>query len=302
LEVTVEGEISEFFERRSVLGKDVYVVRDHHQVLAAWALIRRGRTEPPNLITIDHHTDVYEAFLRHAAMRENAEGVSAEDALAERNAMVGALHWERDASVSAAIGQLENDEHIDAATRSGILKAAFCIQLSDSGGHQSIEETAYDAARTAAWHAKSPAPTPRAGPKTYPAAENGIYVIGHDCALNCTKRCHDDQCLIDHAREIIESPYLDDQLARGAAISRCVGLNSLEEQPYILDIDLDVFHSRKAVAPDDPSTFHRLIRGALAITIATEPEWVDDLWDDEEPIEVLELLDMVVSQIEKALA
>lgn len=33
----------------------------------------------------------------------------------------------------------------------------------------------------------------------------------------------------------------------------------------------------KAVEPDDPSTFHRLIHGAVAITIATELDLVDDL-------------------------
>ncbi|CAN7617495.1 UPF0489 family protein [Variovorax paradoxus] len=295
-------EIPEFFERRNVLGKDIYVVRDHHQVLAAWARIRRELPGPPNLITIDHHADVYEAFLRHASLLENLEGESEEDALASRNTMVDNIRWDSDASVFEAIAHLENDEHIDAATRSGILRMAFCIQLSDSGGHQSIEDTAYDEAKTAAWQTQSAPPTPPTGRRTYPAAENGIYTIGHDCALSCTKRSHDDQCATVQAREIIESAYLDDQLARGSEISRCVGLADLEAQPYILDIDLDVFHSRKAVTPDDPSTFDRLVRGAVAITIATEPEWVEDLWDDDEPINAAELLNMVLSQIERALA
>lgn len=52
--------------------------------------------------------------------------------------------------------------------------------------------------------------------------------------------------------------------------------------PTILDIDLDVFHSRKAITPDDPSTLHRLVRNAVAITIATEPECVEELWHDED--------------------
>jgi hypothetical protein len=294
--------IPEFVDYRNIRGKHIYVVRDHHQVLAAWARIRRELPAPPNLITIDHHTDVYEAFLRHASLLENLEGVSAEDALASRDAMVDAIRWDSDASVAEAIAQLENDEHIDAATRSGIIALAFCIQLSDSGGYPSIEDRAYDEARAAAWRAKSPPPSPPTGARTYAPAENGIYTIGHDCALGCTKKPHDDQCVTDHAREIIESAYLEDQLARGAEISRCVGLPDLEAQPYILDIDLDVFHSRKAVEPDDPSTFHRLIHGAVAITIATEPDWVDDLWDDEEPIASAELLDMVLSQIQSALA
>ena len=76
----------------------------------------------------------------------------------------------------------------------------------------------------------------------------------------------------------------------------------LEAAPYILDIDLDAFHSRKAITPDDPSTLHRLIRNAVAITIATEPECVDELWHDEaDRMDSNDLLAELIRHIEAAL-
>jgi hypothetical protein len=42
-------------------------------------------------------------------------------------------------------------------------------------------------------------------------------------------------------------------------------------------IDLDVFRTRRAVMPDDPRPFRRLIAGAKAITTARERAWVERL-------------------------
>lgn len=294
-------DLSQLFEYLKIDGKEVFVVRDHHHALAAWASVRRACTNPPNLITIDHHTDVDEAFLGHAAWRVHTGEISEEAGVAERNALVAAIDWKSDAGITHAIKSLQHDEHIDAATRSGILKSAFAIQLSDGGGYSSMEEAAHKKAVAIAWQTQTKPPSPLTGLRTYAPAENGIYVISHECAIGCEKRPHDDQCVIDHALQIIESPYLDDQLARGAKIAVCLGMPTVDAEPYILDIDLDVFHSRKATAPNDPSTFYRLIKGALAITIATEPECVEDLWHGDDLMGTKELLDTVLSHIQQAL-
>ena len=44
--------------------------------------------------------------------------------------------------------------------------------------------------------------------------------------------------------------------------------------PYILDIDLDVFKGEKSISPDDPAFFFQLVRKAEAITISRERDWV----------------------------
>ena len=113
---------------------------------------------------------------------------------------------------------------------------------------------------------------------------------------------HDDECLVKHADEILETAYLNDQLARGSEISRCIGLPDLEAAPYILDIDLDAFHTHKAIEPHDPTTLYRMIKNAVAITIATEKQCVDELWlDEDNPMSSGDLLAMLLDHIDKAM-
>lgn len=288
--------LTSLFRHLSICGKDVYVVDDHHQALAPWALIRRSLNQAPNLITIDHHTDVHEAFLGHAHL-ETME--SDGDPWAFASELAKRIDFRDDQSLLWAIEHLRHDEHIDAATVSGILNYAFCIQLSDGGGNPSIEDQAYAADR----QARSPQPPtlqPPSRPMTYEDPENHIFVIPHDCAIGCTRMPHNDDCVVEHGNMIIESIYLNDQLARGSEMSRCVGIARVNAQPYILDIDLDAFHSRKAIEPADPSTFYRLIRNSVAITIATEAECVDELKFDDESIDAVMLLNRLMKHIETA--
>jgi hypothetical protein len=148
----------------------------------------------------------------------------------------------------------------------------------------------------------SPRPAPPSKPLTYAPAPNRIYALPFDCFIGCQAMPHNDACLVKQADEIIEARYLDDQLQRGSEISCCIGLPHLEAAPYILDIDLDAFHTRKAINPGDPATFHRLIKNAAAITIATEAECVDEEWlDDDDPMDAQELLAELLVHIDKAL-
>lgn len=288
--------LSDEFEHRLIKGKDIYVVEAHHHALAAWALVRRALPQPPNLITIDHHTDTHEAFLGYAWMEHRAD-----DEVAFREHLTKSIDWRDDANLQAAIAKLRHDEHISAATQSGILDQAYCIQLSDSGGSQSMEEEAFAEDRQARWPSPPMLPVPTR-PMTYAATTERMYVIPAPCYIGCATLPHNDDCVTRHALEIVEARYLEDQLVRGAEISRCFGLPHLEAAPYILDIDLDAFHSRKAITPDDPSTLHRLIKNALAVTIATEPECVYDLWHDEgDRMDSSELLAELIKHIEAAL-
>lgn len=289
--------LSSLFKHLDFGGKDVYVVDDHHYALAPWALMRRRLGRAPNLITLDHHTDVHEAFLGHAHLETYESGG---DAWALARDLVKRIDWQNDQSLLWAIEHLRHDEHIDAATLSGVLNYAFCIQLSDHGGNPSIEQQEYDADRQARWP-RPPSLPPPYRPMTYGDPGNRIFVISHDCAIGCNRMPHNDDCVVEHGNMVIESIYLDDQLARGSEMSRCVGIEHLEAQPYILDIDLDVFHSRKAIEPADRATFYRLIRNAAAITVATEAECVEDLKFDGETIDAEFLLARLMEHIKAAI-
>ena len=61
-------EISNFFDLRCINGKPVYIVDDHHKVLAAWAMERRKLESAPFLLSIDHHTDPDDAFAGHCSI------------------------------------------------------------------------------------------------------------------------------------------------------------------------------------------------------------------------------------------
>lgn len=141
-------------------------------------------------------------------------------------------------------------------------------------------------------------------PFTYEPAPNNVFVVGHECFMACPGPPHTEECKTPHSSEVIEGPYVEEQLARAAQMGRCVGIEGgLESVPYILDVDLDVFHTVAAIEPKDPAVFHRLIRGAMAITIATEPECVEELWrDDERKLSADELLARLLSHIEQALS
>lgn len=291
--------LNDKFEHRVIKGKDIYVVEAHHHALATWALVRRASARPPNLITIDHHTDTHEAFLGYASMEHYEH--RADDEVALRDQLTAEIDWKSDASLMDAISKLRHDEHISAATQSGVLDQAYCIQLSDHGGSQSLEEEAFATNRQARWPAAPTLPIPQR-PMTYAATAERMYVIPAPCYLGCQARPHNDDCVTRHALEIVEARYLEDQLVRGSEISRCFGLSNLEAAPYILDIDLDAFHSRKAIRPENPSTLHRLIRNAVAITIATEPECVEQLWHDEDDrMDSEELLAELMRHIDAAL-
>lgn len=83
---------------------------------------------------------------------------------------------------------------------------------------------------------------------------------------------------------------------------RLTSCNSSRLSIYILDIDLDAFHTRRAINPEDPSTLYRLIKNALTITIATEAGCVEDLWlDDADKMSSDDLLSDLLAHIDKAL-
>lgn len=290
--------LNHFFQHQSIKGKDVYVVDDHHKALAAWALIRRPLAAAPNLITLDHHTDTHDAFLRYGYWEHEKKRVP--DADAFRAQLVAQIDYASDPAIEAAIANLKYDEHINAATMSRILGKAFCIQLSDRGGYQSIEEAEASELRNQ-WPPK-PVHVQPCRPFTYLAAAGNVYVISHDCYIGCEAGTHDESCEVMRAGQIIDAKYLDDQLQRGAEISRCIGLADLEAAPYILDIDLDVFHTRRSINPENPSTFYRMIKNAVAITIATEAQCVNEEWlDDDDKMTANELLAELLAHIDKAL-
>ncbi len=87
----------------------IVAVEQHHEVLFPWAELRRATGRAARALTLDHHTDVLEAFSHCGGARPgDFDRVDA-------------------ASVSAAIARLRHDEHLDWALRSGILAESWVL-------------------------------------------------------------------------------------------------------------------------------------------------------------------------------
>jgi hypothetical protein len=163
------------------------------------------------------------------------------------------------ASIRRAIALLANDEHIDCARQSGIIDRVLIFLGAGHGG------------------VRLP----------------GTTVFEDSCLPNCVKVTHDDDCmrlLADHVLEpVLLGPRIDSMI-------REIG-QPLGEFSYILDIDLDLFRTRRATTPADPSLFRRLISFAGAVTIARESDWVERLSLDDEAITSEELEAIMIDHI-----
>lgn len=78
----------------------------------------------------------------------------------------------------------------------------------------------------------------------------------------------------EHSDLAIESDYLTTKLNLITEVCEELGFENIFSRDLILDIDLDYFRTKKAIAPDTPSVFYHLIQHSLAVTIAEEPRFV----------------------------
>jgi hypothetical protein len=240
-----------------------------------FSAVRKEVEVAPNLISLDHHTDSHPPFLRHVCRQIVARGGDQEEETVRAN-LVSEVRWQDDSSVRSAIEKLQHDEHIQTATLAGIINYTFVIHLDGSGG-------------TPISNNNSSIP------------EGRIFLVPHDCFIGCERRSHDDECWRTHSNQVLETSYLDDQLQKAREMTTYVGILDIEESWYVLDIDLDFFHTERALNPESPEVFHRLIRKATAITIAKEPACTADLWLDP-PIDIRIMLEWVIEHIREACA
>ncbi|MGY2492015.1 UPF0489 family protein [Cupriavidus sp. CP313] len=294
--------MNQIYDEFSIGGKDVYIVNAHHFVLLPWAKIRRGVENAPTLITLDHHTDTMGAFRAHRSIATKGDWDEAEKMLPE---LIADIDWKDEQSLLRAVSKLRHDEHIHTAFLSGIISCAFAINLFDQV--PSIEEDAFHEEVSRSFdllmQGRDPGPSPNrpTPPYTYAPRGDGMFTICAECAIGCEKMPHDDDCVIARANQVLESNYLDRELATANRMASAMGLGAADSGPYILDIDLDYFHSEKAINPDDAATIYRLMRNSLAITVALEPECVKELRCEGSHIDAHLLLERLKQHIAAAM-
>lgn len=294
------------FEHKIINNKDIYIVENHHHVLEPWANYRKETNETPILITLDHHTDCHPAFLFYCYYQYQREEIDKEEMYRNQEAQL--IDFNDVCTVRDAIEKLKHDEHIDAGIKSGIIKTAFIISyqatfdkpMSYKEEKRVKEARSYEAI-IASLQGKAFEVVSKEG---YPESENGMYIIGANCWIGDEDNHptpHDNSCIKPHYDQATESIYLEDKLSTINKMNPGLVKNNQLTVEYILDIDLDYFHTLQSIQPEKYDIFYNLIRNAKIITIATEPDCVDMLKYEGEQINSSLLLDALLAHIERAL-
>lgn len=251
----------------NISGKSVFTFDSHHEALLPWAQCARDLGVLPRLLTLDYHCDTRPAFIGHCAV-DIAAGLGDEDWETRAAVEVAKIDFRNDDSIREAILKLRYDEHISAAVQSGIIDIAFAIVGSSiMNEYESNEQRAAEAVWQAQWEDHPWAPKPKArAPYTYSIPDERIIELPHQKV-----RAKDQPPSKMYANMALESSFLRGRLDFIDIITKSAGVPGLFDAPFILDIDLDYFNTKKAVQPADHLVFHELIRQAKIITIAREP-------------------------------
>jgi hypothetical protein len=229
--------------------------------LSAWAEIKAEQNGDLILLTFDHHTDTHEAFIGYASRQNKTEKVGVDPIMEQRLCKVD---WSNEQDVLEAVADLRNDEQIDAALKLGLFSYAFCF----NNEHRN------------------------AIPEDKAVKNERVYLIAEECEPICVKEKHADR--------VLESALLDKLITRCNGMAARIGIEDITKVPYVLDIDLDYFKTKDSLSPKDSVHFHKLIRGAVGITIATEPNFVRNMSLDEN-LDSDYALERILEHIDQAL-
>ena len=292
--------------RQSIRGKSVVSFESHHYALLPWSEWRQDLDAAPRLLSIDYHTDKHEPFLRWTFKEWTHQtgdrvGMPSDNELAAlRSKRLSMVSPGDRASVAAAVLDLCHDEHIKTALQTDVLDVAFLISHEDQDKLLSDQQIALDQE----WEKQDDivqlmriAEKPSAqAPFTYTLSASRLVILEDDTPQP------DESAYRQWRDSVIDGPFLQRRLDLIDDICRTAGLDPLFSRPFILDIDLDAFNTRQAIAPQDPSVFYELIRRAYAISIAQEPGCVEACQIEGERLAAPWLEKQLMAHIERALS
>lgn len=213
--------------RISKSGQKIYIVEKHHEVLEAWE-----KYQGYNIITLDTHKDTQLCFTGKNLDRE--QGIND--------------YKNSNKSIAQIIENLKNDEHIDFATRSGMISKVFTITHDVSSNKNENPNTCNKDGIEQNGYKEEPIIQYKNVDyvnNNYPT--EGTYTYTRIHALS------------------------DDFLSNAISFFKGIDSNCLDQ--YILDIDLDYICTMYAF-DTDLTVLKSLIKNAAAITIAKETHCV----------------------------
>ena len=266
------------------MKKRVYIAWLHHHVIKEWYRYRECGMQ---LLSFDYHTDFRGAFC----------GKSGRAYPSEQTAFYMRKHIPCN-DVGLAINDLENDEHIDFALRSKIIKRAFVFS--------------HNPCLNRDWALSVPTVVPCPYSEVSPKmtgeallqlkllrARAPILVKDQSCrgVGAGSVEIRDKDLIVSYSEE--RHPLLTekDGSQRAKLVTTDVVLDEVmgtfreygfNQDNYILDFDCDFIRDPDAMTHGRLHTLKELIRGAKAITIAREPKDVIDCSEGKLYSEVIE--------------
>lgn len=246
-----------------VKGKKVYIVENHHEVIIPWSEYASNNETAPVVLTFDHHMDTRSAFYRHSCKVGGVEWRTV------REQLIATADINESSTISSSLDKLSNDEHIDFALQTGMISDAVVFSLLNAGICRDY-------------------------------GNSKIYYIDPCCTSKCKKSLHSDKCQIDVYDNVIEGTELLFKLNKINNFIPDFFISNRINKKFILDIDLDCFHTKKAINAVDMSIFNYLVNNAEIITIATEGSYVE-LEKKDNDINDKYLLEKLLVHIENAI-
>lgn len=157
-----------------------------------------------------------------------------------RDQLIANVDIKDSSMITSSLDKLCNDEHIDFALQTGMISDAAVFSMLNVGICRDY-------------------------------ANSKIYYID-PCR---TSSSNGDECEIDVYDKVIEGEELLFKLNQINNFIPDFFVSNRINKKFILDIDLDCFHTKKAINAVDMSVFNYLVNSAEIITIATEGYYVE---------------------------
>jgi len=277
--------------KHKINSKDVFITEKHHHNLIPWGY---GKQNYGDLIlfTLDDHIDTHEPFLSYAYNQQ-------ENKIDEHKVKdeLDKINYKDILTIKNAIPKLENDEQIKTAIKTNIIEKCFIISYSNSSDSpKSFEEKKYLDNNFIDGNINYPT-----RPFTYPDTE--IYIPENICSVGCKAAPHNDSCRIPHFNQCLESVFWEHKLGIMEEMNSKLINRGVFLRDYILDIDLDYFHTRESISPSDANIFYSIINKSKFITITKEEDFIQEwarVCKYDENLEVDYLLEKLLKHIDYA--
>jgi len=149
-----------------------------------------------------------------------------------------------------------HDEHIDAAIIGGVIDFAFVISFQEGDPTRRKTKASYLECLeyAVANHTKVPDDCPFT---QFDIPENKIFELVPTCGPGCDEEGHQD-CDRNQADAALEDEYLAPKISDIEEMATLAERDDVFKRPFILDIDLDYFHTAKAIAPESSMAWRHL--------------------------------------------